>query len=86
MVFLGLVDLNVADYGVKMKKLPVKPLPKVLHNHLSAPALLNQVRNDFEQVDDPRRYGQQFSLTDVLMPGLAVFSLKFPSLLKFDLL
>ena len=84
MVFLGLVDLNVADYGVKMKKLPVKPLPKVLHNHLSAPALLNQVRNDFEQVDDPRRYGQQFSLTDVLMSGLAVFSLKFPSLLKFD--
>jgi len=84
LVFLGLVDLNVADYGVKMKKLPVKPSPKVLHNHLSAPALLNQVRNDFEQVDDPRRYGQQFSLTDVLMSGLAVFSLKFPSLLKFD--
>ena len=67
-----------------MKKLPVKPLPKVMHNHLSAPALLNQVRRDFEQVHDPRRYGQQFSLADVLMSGLAVFGLKFPSLLKFD--
>ena len=67
-----------------MKKLPVKPLPKVLHQHLSAPALLNQVRQDFEKMADPRRYGQQFSLTDVLMSGLAVFSLKFPSLLKFD--
>ena len=67
-----------------MKKLPVNPLPKVLHNHLSAPALLNQVRRDFEQVHDPRRYGQQFSLADVLMSGLAVFGLKFPSLLKFD--
>ena len=55
-----------------------------MHNHLSAPALLNQVRRAFEQVHDPRRYGQQFSLADVLMSGLAVFGLKFPSLLKFD--
>lgn len=48
------------------------------------PALLNQVRKDFAKIPDPRRYGQQFSLPDVLMSGLAVFSLKFPSLLKFD--
>ena len=68
-----------------MKKLPVKPLPKVMHNHLSAPALLNQVRSDFEQVNDSRRYGQQFSLADVLMSGVAVFGLKFPSLLKLVL-
>ncbi len=67
-----------------MKKLPTPPLPKVMHDYFSAPALLNQVRKDFEKVKDPRRYGQQFSLTDVLMSGLAVFSLKFPSLLKFD--
>lgn len=67
-----------------MKKLPVKPLPKVMHDALSAPALLNQVRKDFEKIPDPRRYGQQFSLGDVLMSGLAVFNLKFPSLLKFD--
>ena len=67
-----------------MKKLLVKPLPKVMHDALSAPALLNQVRKDFEKIPDPRRYGQQFSLVDVLMSGLAVFNLKFPSLLKFD--
>ena len=67
-----------------MKKLPTQPLPKVMHDDFSAPALLNQVRKVFEKVKDPRRYGQQFSLTDVLMSGLAVFSLKFPSLLKFD--
>jgi hypothetical protein len=84
LVFLESLDLNFADYGVKMKKLPVKPLPKVMHNHMSAPAPLNQVRKDFEKVGDSRRYGQRFSLTDVLMSGLAVFSLKFPSLLKFD--
>jgi hypothetical protein len=67
-----------------MKKLPIPPLPKVLHKHLSAPALLHQVRKTFEQIPDPRRYGQEFSLPDVLMSGLAVFGLKFPSLLKFD--
>jgi len=82
--FSGVTGFKFFDYGVKMKKLPIKPLPKVMHHHLSAPALLNQVREDFEKVDEPRRYGQQFSRTDVLMLGLAVFSLKFPSLLKFD--
>ena len=51
---------------------------------MSAPALLGQVRQAFKKIPDPRRYGQQFSLPDVLMSGLAVFSLKYPSLLKFD--
>ena len=67
-----------------MKKLPVRPLPNSLHHHLSAPVLLSQARKAFEKVPDSRRYGQQFSLPDVLMSGLAVFGLKFPSLLKFD--
>ncbi|MDQ5909368.1 MAG: hypothetical protein QG599_1463 [Pseudomonadota bacterium] len=67
-----------------MKKWPVKPLPKVMRDSLSVPALLNQVRKDFENIPDPRRYGQQFSLADVLMSILTVFNLKFPSLLKFD--
>ena len=78
------LDFNFGDEDVKMKKLPVKPLPKVMHDSLSVPALLNQVRKDFEKIPDPRRYGQQFSLADVLMSGLAIFNLKFPSLLKFD--
>ncbi len=67
-----------------MKKLPIRLLPNALHQHMSAPVLLNQARRAFEKIPDPRRYGQQFSLPDVLMSGLAVFSLKFPSLLKFD--
>ena len=67
-----------------MKKLPVRPLPNSLHNDLSAPVLLSQARKAFEKIPDSCRYGQQFSLPDVLMSGLAVFGLKFPSLLKFD--
>jgi len=62
----------------------VLSLPNALNPSVSAPALLNQARQAFEKIPDPRRYGQQFSLTDVLMSGLAVFCLKHPSLLKFD--
>ena len=71
-----------------MKTLPSLPLPKslpkTLNKYVSAPALLNQARRAFEKIPDPRRYGQKFSLPDVLMSGLAVFGLKYPSLLKFD--
>ena len=67
-----------------MKKLPSPVSLPSLSKYVSAPALLHQVRQAFEQVPDPRRYGQQFSLPDVLMSGLAVFGLKYPSLLKFD--
>ncbi|MBK8537954.1 MAG: hypothetical protein IPL59_24295 [Candidatus Competibacteraceae bacterium] len=67
-----------------MKKLPSRPLPNSLNKYVSAPTLLNQARKAFEKIPDARRYGQQFSLPDVLMSGLAVFGLKFPSLLKFD--
>ena len=67
-----------------MKKSPSPVSLPSLNKYVSAPALLHQVRRAFEQIPDPRRYGQQFSLPDVLMSGLAVFGLKYPSLLKFD--
>ncbi len=67
-----------------MKKLPFRSLPKTSSKYMSAPALLGQVRRTFEEIPDPRRYGQRFSLPDILMSGLAVFGLKYPSLLKFD--
>ena len=61
---------------------PTKPLQ--LNEHFSAPALLGQIREDFGKIPDHRNGGQQFSLQDVWMSGLAVFGLKYPSLLKFD--
>jgi hypothetical protein len=70
-----------------MKKAPLllqPPKPRRLDNHFSAPALLGQIREDFGKIPDHRHGGQQFSLQDVLMSGLAVFGLKYPSLLKFD--
>jgi hypothetical protein len=69
---------------VKVNPLPQPTKPLQLNKHFSAPALLSQIREDFEKINDTRNGGQQFSLPDVLMSGLAVFGLKYPSLLKFD--
>lgn len=58
--------------------------PLQLNHPFSAPALLGQIRKDFEKIPDFRHSGQQFSVADVVMSGVAVFGLKYPSLLKFD--
>ena len=55
-----------------------------LRKQLSAPGLLATVRQCFEQIPDHRQRRGQIRLSDALMSGLAVFSLKYPSLLKFD--
>lgn len=68
---------------VKAKSMPQPTKPLQLNEHFSAPALLGQIREDFGKIPDPGNGGQQFSLPDVLMSGLAVFGLKYLSLLKF---
>ena len=55
-----------------------------LRKQLSAPGLLNTVRKSFGAIVDPRRQGAALSLVDALMSGVAVFSLKYPSLLQFE--
>jgi hypothetical protein len=52
--------------------------------HLSADALFRLVRNDFATIPDHRSDEVSISLTDALMSGFAMFSLKSPSLLAFD--
>jgi hypothetical protein len=52
---------------------------------LCADTLLSDIFHCFQKVPDPRALSDQgISFTDVLMSGLAVFGLKFPSLLKYD--
>ena len=46
--------------------------------------LLQVIRGSFEQIKDPRRRAQSIPLADALMSAVAMFALKFPSLLKFD--
>lgn len=54
-----------------------------LRGALSAPGLLREARKSFERIPDEVR-GRKRGLPDYLMSGLAVFGLKFPSLLQFD--
>jgi len=59
------------------------PHPR-LRKALSAPGLLKTIRQSFASVPDPRGSRAEIALGDALMAGLAVFGLKYPSLLKFD--
>lgn len=52
--------------------------------HLSADALFALLRSDFAKVPDHRSDGTEITLTDALMSGFAMFSLKCPSLLDYD--
>lgn len=53
---------------------------------LCADALISAVYHQFQKIPDPREPSNitPISFTDVLMSGLAVFGLKFPSLLQYD--
>ncbi len=56
---------------------------KLMHPTLGAKGLLKTVRSSFSQIKDHRKR-PEISLGDYLMSGLAVFGLKYPSLLEFD--
>ncbi len=55
-----------------------------VRKHLSADALFRVVRSRFATIADDRRNEGVIPLTDALMAGFAMFSLKCPSLLDFD--
>lgn len=56
-----------------------------LRQLLSTSTLLSRVRETFQSIADHRQIAKNgIALADALMSGLAVFALKFPSLLKFD--
>ncbi len=52
---------------------------------LSGDSLLESLRSCFEKVPDHRSpLHARIKLSDILMSGFSIFSLKFPSLMKFD--
>lgn len=53
---------------------------------LCADALIATVYRQFQKIPDPRNLSKatSISFTDVLMSGLSIFGLKFPSLLQYD--
>lgn len=52
--------------------------------HITASNLIETVRIGFEQIPDHRASNATIPLTDALMSGFAMFSLKDSSLLEFD--
>jgi hypothetical protein len=56
----------------------------MLRKTLSAPGLFDVVKKSFETIPSNHAPRSNISLTDCLMSGLAIFSLKIPSLLQFD--
>ena len=60
-----------------------KASPLRFRKTLSIPGMLKQVRSAFGKIVDTCK-GSEYKLIDVLMSGLAIFWLKYPSLLKFD--
>lgn len=64
------------------------PIGINLRKSLSADSLISKVYLQFRRIPDPRKFSLKkpasISFTDILMSGLAVFGLKFPSLLQYD--
>jgi hypothetical protein len=58
----------------------------VVRKSLCVDTLISDIHRCFQKIRDPRNLLDRVSIsfTDVLMSGLAVFGLKFPSLLKYD--
>lgn len=71
-IFRNSQKTNVRNERIKMRK------------HLNADTLISSVRTGFDKITDHRPGDVNISLTDSLMSGFAVFSLKDPSLLAFD--
>jgi hypothetical protein len=77
----------VHDYslGIVMKyPKPKNSFNPLLRKHLNADALFRALHTDFSKVSDFRQGDVKISMTDALMSGFAMFSLKDPSLLAFD--
>jgi hypothetical protein len=56
-----------------------------IRKHLWIADLLGHIRNKFDKIkDDSAQRSRNYSLSDCLMSGLAIFGMKYPSLLKFD--
>lgn len=55
-----------------------------MRKHLGADALIQQIKDCFENILDHRAKNTKFSLSDSLLSAFAMFSLKCDSLLQFD--
>ena len=57
---------------------------KFFRKKLSMPGLLQELKSFFQNITEPVIRKSAIPLVDCLLSGLAIFSLKYPSLLQFD--
>ena len=69
--------------AAKQAKLSGKMSKDSFRKDLSMPGLLREMRECFDRVPD-LIISRGITLSDCLMAGLAMFSLKIPSMLKYD--
>ena len=55
-----------------------------MKKHISMPGLLEKVQEQFRNMPEKSGARSKMPLADCLMSGLAIFSLKMPSLLQFE--
>jgi len=60
-------------------------MKKISRKHLSAEGLIKTVYNSFKKIKDPKNRNGKISILDCLMSCFAIFSLKYSSLLEYDL-
>jgi hypothetical protein len=69
---------------MRLRRSDSTPVHPRVRKELNADALLRTVKSKFERVPDGRTGDVDIAMADALMSGLALFSLKDPSLLAFD--
>lgn len=58
---------------------------QMIRKHLWIKDLLTHIKHKFDKIQDTTaKRSREYSLTDCLMSGLAIFGMKYPSLLQFD--
>ena len=63
--------------------MPKSKKPRQLRRHLSASGIVETISKCFARLEDPVP-GRKLTLPDCLLSALAMFKLKYPSLLNFD--
>jgi len=58
---------------------------KKIRKYLSAQGLIKAVYNSFKKIKDPQNRKGKISIVDCLMSCFAVFNLKYPSLLQYEI-
>ncbi len=66
-------------HQIEQKKCKLKS-----RKYLNADAMIKRLHEEFSRISDCREGNIDISISDALMSGFAVFSLKDPSLLAFD--